>query len=138
MEDDEEDTGFPLFLLEREDLSEDLAEHPVPDQVASSWSTAAWSIRWRLAGDLGHPVYGGRWWGQEMNYHSSDLRGERPLSLAWKRVVGMPIPARAGGSRATCLAWRGLCLLGEDYRSFSVAQVHMAFPFLLEKPPACS
>lgn len=32
VEDDEKDTGFPLFLLEREDLSEDLAEHPVPDQ----------------------------------------------------------------------------------------------------------
>lgn len=42
--------------------------------------------------------------GQEMNYRSSDLGGERPLSLAWKRVVGMPIPAQAGGSRATCLA----------------------------------
>lgn len=35
VEDDEEDTGFPLFLLEREDLSEDLAEHPVPDQVGA-------------------------------------------------------------------------------------------------------
>lgn len=60
MEDDEEDTGFPLFLLKREDLSEDLAVHPVPDQVAASWNTAAWSIRWRLVGDLEHPVNGGR------------------------------------------------------------------------------
>ncbi|EPQ05401.1 Embryonic polyadenylate-binding protein 2, partial [Myotis brandtii] len=33
VEDDEEDTGFPPFLLDREDLSEDLAEYSVPDQV---------------------------------------------------------------------------------------------------------
>lgn len=50
----------------------------------------------------------------------------------------MTIPAQAGGSRVASLAWRGLCVLGENYRGFSVAQVHMAFPFPLEKPPACS
>uniref|UniRef100_G1NZN6 PABPN1 like, cytoplasmic n=1 Tax=Myotis lucifugus TaxID=59463 RepID=G1NZN6_MYOLU len=32
VEDDEEDTGFPPFLMDREDLSEDLAEYSVPDQ----------------------------------------------------------------------------------------------------------
>lgn len=127
MEDDEKDTGFPLFFTGEENLSEDLAEHPVPDQVAALWSTAAWSIRWRLARDLGHPVYVDRWWEQEMNYRSSDLRDERTLSLE-----------EGSGDAHRCLAWRELCLLGEDYRSFSVAQVHMAFPFLLEKPPARS
>lgn len=58
VEDNEEDTGFPPFLLDREDLSEDLAEYSVWDQVTASWSTAAWSIRWRLAGDLGHLCMG--------------------------------------------------------------------------------
>lgn len=54
-EEDEEDASFPLSLLE----SENLAEHPVADQVRASWSTAAGSMPWRLARNLGDPVHGG-------------------------------------------------------------------------------
>lgn len=35
------------------------------------------------------------------------------------------------------LAWRSFCVLVNNYRGFSVAQVHMDFLFPLEKPPAC-
>lgn len=54
-EEDEEEASFPLSLLE----SEDLAEHPVADQVTALWNTAAWSIQWRLARNLRDPVHGG-------------------------------------------------------------------------------
>lgn len=33
------------------------------------------------------------------------------------------------------LAWRSFCVLVNNYRGFSVAQVHMDFLFPLEKPP---
>ncbi|XP_066099964.1 embryonic polyadenylate-binding protein 2 [Saccopteryx bilineata] len=44
MEDNEEDTGFPLFLLESEDPVKDLAEHPVPDQELEAIKLKLWAM----------------------------------------------------------------------------------------------
>ncbi|XP_059523042.1 embryonic polyadenylate-binding protein 2 [Myotis daubentonii] len=44
VEDDEEDTGFPPFLLDREDLSEDLAEYSVPDQELEAIKLKLWAM----------------------------------------------------------------------------------------------
>ncbi|KAM8774761.1 embryonic polyadenylate-binding protein 2 [Rhynchonycteris naso] len=44
VEDNEEDTGFPLFLLESEDLVEDLAKHPIPDQELEAIKLKLWAM----------------------------------------------------------------------------------------------
>ncbi|XP_054444810.1 embryonic polyadenylate-binding protein 2 [Pteronotus mesoamericanus] len=43
-ENSEEDAGFPLFLLESENLPEDLPGHPVPDQELEAIKVKLWAM----------------------------------------------------------------------------------------------
>lgn len=65
-EDNEEDSDFPLFLLEienlPEDLPEDLPEHPVPDQVNSLVEHSCLGHRARAGGRPRAPCVGA--WGR--------------------------------------------------------------------------
>lgn len=93
-EEDEEEASFPLSLLE----SEDLAEHPVADQVTALWNTAAWSIQWRLARNLRDPV------------HGSGGRGDRGRNTEfWPQRLKGYCPCLEEGSEDVhpCIGWRG-------------------------------